>query len=70
MPNAYHSVSFTVRDSISDDEVIERFRRFDGRPGLDRFLKESLAEIHAVNLMDLLPQPLKIMVHDHVDQLA
>ena len=28
MPNAYHHVFFTVRDGISDDEVIERFRRF------------------------------------------
>lgn len=44
--------------------------RLDGREGLDRFLKESLAEINAVNLMDLFPQPLSIMVHDHVDQLA
>ena len=120
MPNAYHSVSFTVRDGISDNEVIERFRKYrtlavakgyiksaddfsvgkvlipaggddevararhtmtggftwvfsvrlDGREGLDRFLRESLAEIHAVNLMDLFPQPLKIMVHDHIDQLA
>jgi hypothetical protein len=120
MPNAYHLVSFTVRDGLSDHEVIERFRRYrglavgkgyiksaddfsvgnvvipaggndevararqtmtggftwvfsvrlDGRQGLDRFLKESLADIHAVNLMDLFPQPLKIMVQDHVDQLA
>ena len=120
MPNAYHSVSFTVRDGISDNEVIERFRRYrglavgkgyiktaddfsvgkvvipaegddevararqtmtggftwvfsarlDGRQSLDRFLKESPADIHAVNLMDLFPQPLKMMVHDHVDQLA
>ena len=28
MPNAYHHVFFTLRDGISDDEVIERFRRF------------------------------------------
>ena len=28
MPKAYHHVFFTVRDGISDDEVIERFRRY------------------------------------------
>src|ERR1700694_2501547 len=101
MPNAYHLVSFTVRDGISDDEVIGRFRRYrdlavgkgyvksaddfsvgkvvipaggddevtkarqtmtggftwvfsvrlDGREGLDRFIKESLADIQATNLV-------------------
>jgi len=120
MPNAYHRVSFTIRDGISDNDVIERFRRYrnlavgkgyiknsddfsvgkvvipaggddevakarqtmtggftwvfsvrlDGREGLDRFLQESVADIHAVNLMELFPQPLAIMVHDHVDQLG
>jgi hypothetical protein len=28
MSQAYHHVFFTVRDGISDDEVIARFRRF------------------------------------------
>src|SRR5262245_48359563 len=28
MPKAYHHVFFTVRDGVSDDEVIERFRRY------------------------------------------
>ena len=28
MPKAYHHVFFTVRDGISDAEVIERFRRY------------------------------------------
>ena len=28
MPNAYHSVSFTVRNGISDDEVIGKFRKY------------------------------------------
>ena len=120
MPNAYHYIAFTVRDGISDDEVIERFRRyrdvavskgyiksaddvsigkvvipaggddevtkmrregtggftwagtyrFDGREALDRFIKESPADIQATNLLDLFPQPPKVMAHDHVDQLA
>jgi hypothetical protein len=119
MPNAYHHVFFTVRDGISDDEVIERWRRYrdlavgkgyiksaddfsvgkvlipaggddevtrarqmtggftwaftvrlDGREALDRFIKESLADIHATNLLDLFSQPLKVMAHDHVDQTA
>ena len=28
MPNAYHHVFFTVRDGVSDQEVIDTFRRF------------------------------------------
>ena len=119
MPNAYHHVFFTVRDGISDDEVIERFRRFrdlavgkgyiksaddfsvgqvvipaggddevarirqmtggftwaetvrfDGREALDRYIKESPADVHTANTLDLIPQPLKVMIHDHVDQSA
>ena len=119
MPNAYHYVFFTVRDGISDDEVIARMRRyrdvavskgyiksandvslgkvvipaggddevarlhqitggftwagmvrFDGREALDRYLKESPADIQAANVLDLMPQPPKFMAHDHVDQLA
>ena len=119
MPKAYHHVFFTVRDGISDEEVIERCRRyrslavgkgyiksaddlsvgtvvipagadnevarmrqmtdgftwaltvrFDGREALDRYLKESPANIRAVNILDLFTQPPKFMAHDHVDQSA
>jgi hypothetical protein len=119
MPKAYHHVFFTVRDGISDDEVIERLRRyrslavskgyiksaddlsagkvvipagegdevarirqmtggftwgltvrFDGREALDRYIKESPADIQAANLLDLFTQPPKFMAHDHVDQSA
>ncbi len=119
MRNAYHHVFFTVRDGISDDEVIESLRRYrdlavgkgyiksaddvsigkvvipaggddevvrlrqvtggftwavtvrlDGREALDRYLKESPANIRAVNILDLFTQPPKFMAHDHVDQSA
>ena len=120
MPKAYHHVAFTVRDGISDDEVIERFRRyrdvavskgyiksaddfslgkvvipaggddevsrlrqtmtggftwagtyrFDSREALDRFIKESPADLLAANVLDLFPQPPHIIAHDHVDQFA
>jgi hypothetical protein len=120
MPKAYHHVFFTVRDGISDDEVIARWRRYrdvavskgyiksaddisvgkvvmpaggddevsrmrqtmtggftwaltvrlDGREALDRYIKESPADIQATNLLDLFPQPPHVMAHDHVDQLA
>ena len=119
MPKAYHHVAFTVRDGISDDEVIERFRRyrdvavskgyiksaddvsfgkvvipagadnevarirqmtgcftwaltvrFDVREALDRYIKESPADIQAANLLGLFTQPPHFMAHDHVDQSA
>ncbi len=119
MPNAYHHVFFTVRDSVSDHEVIDTFRRFrdlavskgyiksandasigrvvipavgdsevarlrqmtggftwavtirlDGREALDRYTRESLADIQAVNFVGLQTQPPKYMAHDHVDQSA
>ena len=119
MPTAYHHVFFTVRDGISDHEVIERMRRFrdlavgkgyiksaddcstgkvvvpavgdnevararqmtsgftwavtirlDGRDALDRYIRESPADIQAANLFDLFTQPPQFMAHDHVDQLA
>jgi hypothetical protein len=119
MPKAYHHVFFTVRDGISDDEVIERFRRyrdvavsrgyikraddlslgkvvipagrddevsrlrqltggftwagtarFDDREALDRYIRESPADIQAANVLDLMAHPPKFMAHDHVDQLA
>jgi len=119
MPKAYHHIFFTVRDGISDDEVIERIRRyrdvavskgyiksaddvsfgkvvipageadevarlrqitggftwagtirFDGREALDRYIKESPADIQAANILGLFTQPPKFMAHDHVDQLA
>jgi hypothetical protein len=108
-----------VRDGISDDEVIERLRRYrslavgkgyikhaddfsvgkvvipagegdevarlrqmtggftwavtirlDGREALDRYIKESPADLQAVNILDLFTQPPKFMAHDHVDQSA
>jgi hypothetical protein len=117
MPTAYHHVFFTVRDGISDAEVLDRFRRyrdiavgkgyiksaddcsfgtvvipaggddevararqmtggftwaatvrFDGRESLDRYIRESPADIQAVNVLGLMPQPLNVMIHDHVDQ--
>ena len=120
MPNAYHHVFFTVRDDVSDHELIDTFRRFrdlavskgyiksandasigtvvipaggddevarlrhqmtggftwavtirlDGREALDRYIKESLADIQAVNFIGLWAQPPKYMAHDHVDQSA
>ena len=119
MPKAYHHVFFTVRDGISDEEVIERCRRyrslavgkgyiksaddlsvgkvvipagadnevarirqmtggftwaltvrFDGREALDRYIKESPADIQAANLLGLFTQPPHFMAHDHVDQSA
>jgi hypothetical protein len=119
MPKAYHHVFFSVRDGISDDEVIARVRRyrslavskgyiaraddlsagkvivpagegdevarirqmtggftwgltvrFDSREALDRYIKESPADIQATNLLDLFTQPPKFMAHDHVDQLT
>jgi hypothetical protein len=118
MPNAYHHVFFTVRDGVSDQEVIDTFRRFreiavrkgyiqrvtdasigrvvlpaggdsevarlrqtmtggftwaitirlEGREALDRYLRESLADIQAVNLVGLWTQPPHYMAHDHVDE--
>ena len=44
--------------------------RLDGRDGLNRYLKESPADVQAVNIIGLYPQPLKVMTHDHVDQLG
>lgn len=44
--------------------------RFDGREALDRYIKESSADIQAANILDLFTQPPKFMAHDHVDQLA
>ena len=120
MSKACHQIIFTVRDGISDDEVIARFRRyrdvavskgyiksaddfslgkvvipaggddevtrmrqtmtggftwagtyrFDGREALDRFIKESPADILTANILDLFTQPPHIMAHDHVDQRA
>ncbi len=120
MPKAYHLVLLTVRDGISDDEVIARYRRFrdlaiskgymksaddfslgkvvipaggddevsrqrqtmtggftwagtvrfDSREALDRYIKESPADIQAANILDLHTQPPHAMVHDHVDQSA
>ena len=119
MPSAYHHVFFTVRDGVSDHEVIEIFRRFrdlavrkgyiqsandasigtvvipavgdnevarvrqmtggfrwaltirlDGREGLERYIRESPADIQAVNFLGLLTQPPHFMAHDHVDQSA
>ena len=119
MPNAYHLGFFTVRDGISDDEVIRTWRnyrdlavgkgyiksaddvslgkvvipagdaddlarirqmtggftwafsvRLDGKLGLDRYIKESPADVQAVNLLSLLTQPPKFMAHDHIDQLG
>jgi hypothetical protein len=119
MPNAYHHVFFTVREGISDDEVLERLRRYrslavdkgyikraedfsagqvvipavgdtevarlrqmtggftwavtirlDGSEALERYLRESPADLQAVNFLGLLTQPPKIMAHDHVDQSA
>jgi hypothetical protein len=119
MPNAYHHVFFTVRDGISDQEVIERLRRYrdlavgkgyiksandvsvgkvvipaggddevarlrqltggftwaatirlDGREALDRYIKESPADLQAANVPGLFTQPPTFMAHDHVDQLA
>jgi hypothetical protein len=119
MPTAYHHVFFTVRDGISDAEVIERFRRyrdvavgkgyiksaddctfgkvvipaggehevarirqmtggftwaatvrFDGQEALDRYIRESPADIHAADLLGLFTQPPQFMAHDHVDQSA
>jgi len=120
MPKVYHIAFFTVRDGISDDEVIARYRRwfdlaiskvyiksaddvslgkviipaggddevsrirqtmtggftwvglgrFDSKEALDRFLKESPADMQATNILDLQPQPPKTIVTDHVDQLG
>ena len=119
MPKAYHHVFFTVRDGISDHEVIARMRRFrdlavgkgyiknphdcstgkvvvpavgdnevararqmtsgftwavtirlDGRDALDRYIRESPADIQAANLLGLFTQPPQFMAHDHVDQSA
>ena len=44
--------------------------RFDSREALDRFLKESPADMEATNLLDLHMQPPKVIVTDHVDQLG
>jgi len=117
MPMAYHHVFFTVRDGVSDHEVIDTIRkyrdlavgkgyiksaddasigtvvipaggdnevararqitggfrwaltiRFDGREALDRYIRESPADIQAVNFFGLLTQPPQFMAHDHVDQ--
>jgi hypothetical protein len=119
MPNAYHHVFFTVREGVSDQEVLDTIRRyrelavrkgyiqqahdvslgtvvipaggdnevararqitggfrwaltirFDGREALDRYIRESPADIQAVNFLGLLTQPPTIMAHDHVDQSA
>ena len=119
VPNAYHHVFFTVRDGVSEHEVIDTIRqyrelavskgyikhandasigtvvipaagdsevarahqmtggfrwaltiRLDGREALDRYIRESPADIQAVNFFGLLTQPPHLMAHDHVDQLA
>lgn len=43
---------------------------FDGREALERYIKESPADIQATHLLDLFPHPPQFMAHDHVDQLA
>ena len=75
------SIGKVVIPAGGDDEVV-RLRqvtggftwavtvRLDGREALDRYLKESPANIRAVNILDLFTQPPKFMAHDHVDQSA
>jgi hypothetical protein len=75
------SVGQVVMPAVGDNEVA-RLRqmtggftwaitiRRDGREALERYLRESPADIQAVNFLGLLTQPPTIMAHDHVDQLA
>ena len=44
--------------------------RLDGREALDRYIKESPADLRAANILDLFTQPPTFMAHDHVDQSA
>jgi hypothetical protein len=44
--------------------------RLDGREALDRYIKESPADLQAANVPGLFTQPPTFMAHDHVDQLA
>jgi hypothetical protein len=44
--------------------------RLDGREALDRYIKESPADLQACNIIDLFTQPPTFMAHDHVDQSA
>ena len=43
---------------------------FDGREALDRYIKESPADLQATHVLDLFPQPPQFLAHDHIDQLA
>jgi hypothetical protein len=85
MPNAYHHVFFTVRDGVSDHEVLDTIRRYrelavskgyiqhahDVSIGtVVRYIRESPPDIQAVNFFGLLTQPPHFMAHDHVDQSA
>lgn len=119
MPNAYHHVFFSVRDGISDQEVLDTVRqyrdlavsksyinsandvsfgkvalptggenevtrarqmtgnftwcltiRLDGQEALENYIKESPADVQAVNFFALLTDPPHFMAHDHIDQLA
>jgi hypothetical protein len=75
------SVGQVVIPAVGDNEVA-RLRqmtggftwaitiRLDGSEALERYLRESPADIQAVNFLGLLTQPPTIMAHDHVDQLA
>jgi hypothetical protein len=42
--------------------------RLDGREALERYIKESPADLQAANILDLFTQPPTFMAHDHVDQ--
>jgi hypothetical protein len=44
--------------------------RLDGREALERYIKESPADLQAVNVLGLFTQPPTFMAHDHVDQSA
>src|SRR5262249_17730682 len=44
--------------------------RFESREALERYIKESPADIQASNVLALMAQPPQFMAHDHVDQLA
>src|SRR5919202_6791112 len=47
---------------------ITKLLGFDGREALDRYIRESPADIQAANLLDLFTQLPQFMAHDHVDQ--
>jgi len=44
--------------------------RLDRREAPERYLRESPADLQAVNFLGLLTQRRTIMAHDHVDQSA